>query len=100
MIDPTTILVLALPYAIGRVAIKDKKGRIYTCIACFIFWQLATLLLLIPSVSMLFWHIFPLTLETYILVTTIQTIDLAIQIRSLPDGNSVELSKRQDAAVV
>lgn len=93
IIDPPTLLIFALPYAISRVAIKDKKGRIYACIACFIFWQLGTILLLIPSVSLLFWHIFPLILETYLIVTIIQTVDLVIQIRSLPDGYLVDLSK-------
>ncbi|MFW9845601.1 MAG: hypothetical protein ACFFD6_02550 [Candidatus Thorarchaeota archaeon] len=100
IIDSPTLLILALPYAISRVAIKEKRGRIHGCIACFIFWQLAAILLLIPSVSLLFWHIFPLTLETYIILATIQTIDLVIQIRSLPDGNSVDLSKRPDTAAV
>ena len=83
VIDSPTILALAIPYVIARVAIKDERKRIYGCIICFTLWLLASCMLLIQALSFQSWIILPFTLEILVLLMTVLVLDLVMQARSL-----------------
>ncbi|MDH4215112.1 MAG: hypothetical protein OEV85_14440 [Candidatus Thorarchaeota archaeon] len=83
VIDSPTILVIAIPYVIARVAIKNERRRIYGCITCFTLWLLASCMILIQSFSFQSLIIGPFTIETFIVLMIALVLDLVAQIRSL-----------------
>ncbi len=83
IIDSPTILILALPYIISQIAIKSKRNRVYVGIACFGFYLPVSSMLLSASLSLQYWVCFPFTLETFVILTAVQVLDLIMQIRSL-----------------